>query len=565
MISDPRSRNLISRRRFLVLGTAGLAAAAFACSKSNGDPPITTLDRTIAIGPDGGLLKAGGEPFSVRTDLVEAQTGREGRRVSLIAFHHLSDFRITDEESPARAEWTAECTSPDREAYRPQESLTVQAADALIGAANALSKSPATGRAVDFAIHTGNAADNAQFNELRWFMNVMDGGTPVYPDSGAIGYQGVQTESPSANYGDLLKEAQRQFQPVGLHYPWYAVLGNRDILSLGSITPSDRALRMATGAQKVMALGPDALAEACAGSEPILGPDSPATILNDPGTIVRSVGKDANRRFLTLLEWVAEHFVTGEAPGPSGHGFSQANVDGQTAYYGVDLGSVAIIALDSTNPAGGAGGSIGEAQFAWLEQQLIARSSTYLDANGLTVQTANPDRLIIIASHHSSDAMNNPFPGPVADERRYKGAELEALLHRFPNVILHISGHTLAHRITARAAPEGRSGYWEITTGSSSYWPMQGRLIDIVDNKDGTLSILSAVYDSAAPVNPGDAEDPRPDDQENQRLLASVARQAGVRDTLRLPEAAGLAASDRNAELILPAPVDLAAISTPGN
>lgn len=29
-----------------------------------------------------------------------------------------------------------------------------------------------TDRAVDFVLHTGNAADNAQFNELRWFIDL---------------------------------------------------------------------------------------------------------------------------------------------------------------------------------------------------------------------------------------------------------------------------------------------------------------------------------------------------------------------------------------------------------
>jgi hypothetical protein len=266
------------------------------------------------------------------------------------------------------------------------------------------------------------------------------------------------------------------------------------------------------------------------------------------------------------IEWVAEHFVSEESPGPEGHGFSTANIDAQTTYYAFDAGPVAIVVLDSTNPGGGAGGSIGGTQFTWLEQALIARSSVYRDSSGATIRTANADRLIVVASNHPRDNMNNPFPGPVAEEARHRGSDLEALLYRFPNVVLHIAGHTRSHAITARSAPDGQSGYWEITTGSSSYWPLQGRLIEIVDNRDGTLSILSSIYDSAAPINPGDADDPTPDDQENQRLLASVARQLAARDPLRAADAGGLAASDRNAELLLPEPIDVSGLlsGTPG-
>lgn len=92
---------------------------------------------------------------------------------------------------------------------------------------------------------------------------------------------------------------------------------------------------------------------------------------------------------------------------------------------------------------------------------------------------------------------------------------------------------------------------------------MQGRLIDIVDNGDGSLSVFSTVYDSAAPLNPGDAKDPTPDDGSNERLLAGIARQLAVNDPQLDPDAGGLAASDRNAEMLLTAPFDLQTLPTP--
>jgi len=255
---------IVSRRRFLRgAGLAGLGTLAWtACGSKGEDPRATTLDRTIEVEVNGNLISGPGEPYAVRTDLVGAQAGRSERRRSLVLFHHFSDFRILDEESPARAKWQDQCPSPVTDSFRPQESLSAQAAEGLIERANAVRLSPVTNQAVQFAVHTGNATDNAQFNELRWFVDLLDG-KPVYPDSGAIGYQGVQTDSPEAAYGDLLQRAQRPFTPVGLQYPWYGVAGNRDILVRGSLAPGDRASRIARGAQKIVALGPDALAEAC--------------------------------------------------------------------------------------------------------------------------------------------------------------------------------------------------------------------------------------------------------------------------------------------------------------
>ena len=372
-------RDNISRRRFLRgAGLAGLGTLAWAaCGGKGEDLAATTLDRTIEVEANGNLISGPGEPYAVRTELADAQAGRSAGRRSLVLFHHFSDFRILDEESPARAEWQDQCPSPVTDSFRPQESLSVQAAEGLIERANAVRVSPVTNQPVQFAIHTGNATDNAQFNELRWFVDLLDG-KPVYPDSGAIGYQGVQTDSPEAAYGDLLQRAQRPFTPVGLQYPWYTVAGNRDILVQGSVAPGDRAARIAKGAQKIVALGPDALAEACQGSQVVLGPDSSPTILNDPKTVVRGVGADANRRFLSLTEWMTEHFSTADKPGPAGHGFTADSLAAGTAVRDViTQGPVAIIVLDTVNPAGFAGGSIDETQFKWLEQQLIAQSSTY--------------------------------------------------------------------------------------------------------------------------------------------------------------------------------------------
>jgi metallophosphoesterase (TIGR03767 family) len=553
---------LVTRRRFLqgagALGISLIAAAA--CGSEEEERSGSTLDRTIALDGDGSLVDGPGEPYSVRTELAQAKAGRESRRRSLLTFHHLSDFRVTDEESPLRSEWVEDCATPiSTAAFRPQETLSLHSAAALVSQANAISQSPVTGRAVDFAIHTGNAADNAQFNEIRWFLDLLDG-VPVVPDSGTPGYQGVQQESPAGAYPDLLSRAQEGFRPEALRYPWYAVLGSHDVLAQGGVVPSEGAREIALGSEKVLRVGQEVRDEICEDPASLLAPGSSEVILNDPDTVVAEVSPDPQRRLLSRKEWVEEHWAVNPAPGPPGHGLTDQNRGEGTAFYTVDAGRITLIVLDTVNPGGFSTGSIDRAQFRWLEEQLKARSSAYFDAAGVRQTAPNEDRLMIVASNHGIDTLNNPFPDATTNEERFRGPQLEAMLGRFPNVVLHITGSTLQHRISPHShADDPSRGYWEVSTGSPLSYPMQGRLLDIIDNADGTLSIFSTVYDTAAALHPGDSKDPTPDDGVNQVDLASIARQIGVRDPQLNLEASGLGPSDRNAELLLTAPFDLQA------
>jgi hypothetical protein len=88
--------------------------------------------------------------------------------------------------------------------------------------------------------------------------------------------------------------------------------------------------------------------------------------------------------------------------------------------------------------------------------------------------------------------------------------------------------------------------------------PMQARLLEVVDNGDGTVSLFSTVYDLEAPVDPRDANDPTPGDGVNEAQLASVARAVAAVDPQQDPNAGGLAASHRNVELLVTAAFDLA-------
>ena len=559
----------IGRRRLLRgAGFFGAGAAlAWVLGCRGGDSELlTTLDRAIALGEDGVLGLGPGEPYEVRTELAEAQVGRQERRRSLVAFHHFADLQLLDEESPLRGEWQDSCPVPlSSSAFRPQEALTLQVAASLIRQANRVNRGPLTNRAIDFVLHTGNAADNAQFNELRWFIDLMDG-RPLQPDSGGAGYEGVQSESPDPRYPDLLALAQLPFVPEAIRYPWYTAVGSRDVLAQGSFPPDDASRQIAVGGEKVIDLSPVRKEEVCEDPSILLDPELTREILADEETEVRAVTPDANRRLVSRQEWIEELFNSRERPGPLGHGFTQRNLDEGVAHYVFEHGPLTFIVLDTVNPAGFAAGSIDAAQFEWLEGELTSRSSRHYDGKGALVEGDADDRLIIIVSHHPLNRLNNPLPGR-DDEARVLGPELEELLHHFPNVIAHIAGHSHKSRISARSDPEERRGgsYWEISTTSPVAFPMQARLLEVTDNGDETISLFSTMYDLDAPIDPGEANDPTPgDDEVNEGQLAAVARSVAAQDPQSDPEAAGLAVSDRNAEMLLAAPFDLSGVETPG-
>jgi hypothetical protein len=74
-------------------------------------------------------------------------------------------------------------------------------------------------------------------------------------------------------------------------------------------------------------------------------------------------------------------------------------------------------------------------------------------------------------------------------------------------VIAYVAGHTHLNKVGFERGRRGR-GFWEINTASHIDWPQQSRLIEVMDNRDGTLSIFGTMLDAAAPEAapaPGDA------------------------------------------------------------
>lgn len=577
-----------SRRRVLkgaALG-AGLAATgltAFPARPAAAAPALrgpvagTTLDRTYVLGAPGRggyrpVVAAPGEPHLLRRDLGGAASPRRAAaRRGVLAFGHLTDVHVLDAQSPARVEFIDRFRDlvngfPEG-GYRPQEILSVHVGEAMVQAMNRVGRGPATGLKLAFTINTGDTTDNAQYNEVRWIIDLLDG-ERVRPDSGdPTRYEGVMdwtvydraywhpdgpppgagTDQAIAKYGfpqvkGLLDAARRPFQATGLDSPWYAVFGNHDGLIQGNLPVNPLVSGLATGGIKIGAPADGGQAERLAR---MLSKGDAAELVRlareqgSSGGLFRQVTPDWNRRLLSRAEVVAEHFKTSKPL--RGHGFTLTNLREGTAYYAFDKGIVRGLVLDTVNQNGYSEGSLDKKQFAWLESQLKAGSSRYYAADGSVVTRPVKDRLFVLFSHHPIGSMENGLGGG-----RVLGDEVKALLLRFPNVILWVNGHTHRNEVIPHGRPGG-GGFWEVNTAAHIDFPQQSRIVEIADNRDGTLSIFTTILDSAGPASYGG----RIDDPVR---LASLARElAGNdwqdRDTDRRGDAA-----DRNVELLIPAP-----------
>jgi metallophosphoesterase (TIGR03767 family) len=435
-----------------------------------------------------------GEAHQIRDDLAGpsvAQHFKVGESLASIA--HLTDLHVSDVQSPARFEFiNREYADPRfRELlpmHRPQEALNVHAIAAMVRALNSISSAPITGAPLQLAIMSGDAVDNAQWNELTTYTALLDGGE-VRADSGGERYEGVQSpgwpddffwkpdgavkgeDLMRAAYGfphlpGLLERALAPFRSAGLRMPWLGCHGNHEEVSqgVGMVTPALAAAMV--GFHKPIAL-PDGLDRDTVIETFVrrpeafmAGPDLPVT-------------PDADRRPFTRREFDA-------AIGQDG-----------TAYYVHDTPAIRFVVLDTVCTAGGADGCIDEDQVRWLERRL---------------QEAR-DRPVVITSHHTLDTMGNQRRA--GGSRYIDAGELIELVHAAGNVVLWLNGHIHANAIRPRPDPRGNGrGFWEVTTSSLVDWPCQARLVELFEAGDGLLAIACTMVDHDGPTDSAGAIEP---------------------------------------------------------
>jgi 3',5'-cyclic AMP phosphodiesterase CpdA len=617
---------------------------------------LTTRDATIKVGADGTLECDVGQPIEIRNELADPRDGREATRELLTAFFAIADVQLADEESPARGEGADPCyPSPgvSSSAFRPHETMVPHLMNAHIRAANAIAATGTPnvpGGSFDFLMGLGDLADNQQYNEIRWIIDILDGEQFVDPDTGDEGYDGPQADEPTGGNGrtteevapelpgSVLELANEPFWATGFRLgndlaaqrlPWYSLPGNHDVKVQGTL-PDEltghhhddmklwRAVYRAyyTGHTKVVFqdLPPERKQKLCKAfeeedqalfmeamteilSDPVgsagnkIVPADPARMplyrsqqmkqTGDQDACLAVANVNAEAQHACRSSWIDEHRVT--TGFPVGHGYGAGDGDGtrctdadgkilERACYSFGDGQFHYIGVDSNPPEGAEAGNIDPKQFAWLERELIAHSTTYYDASGNEV--SNPtgkDRFIVVLAHHPTVSMRNQAPSSPGKT----GQALIDLLTRFPNVILNANGHTHQNQIWPREGQVG-PGYWEVNTSAIADYPTQSRTFEIVDNKDGTLSIFATIFDAA--VSPDAAKvdwaehdptsetalahshsHPHPHGAEakdvNEDWLASWGREVVFHDPQHQKDVKeGQRADDLNVELLLPAP-----------
>jgi 3',5'-cyclic AMP phosphodiesterase CpdA len=425
----------------------------------------------------GGWTRGPGEPRLLRDDGAPghaADTGPDRR--SLWMVFHQSDAQLADADSPARFV-ASDLPGETQSAARPQELYVAHALDALIRAANGLHEVAP----IDFALATGDDADNNQEDEVRWFSAIWDG-VPVKVDAGAPDAQ------PDADGHDPLAP----FTPVGADFPWYTVAGNHDVLVQGNF-PHDPWVDSVRGDDAPM------------GTRDLSQPGGPLTF---------TTVADASRRVLERSDLAALYLDSPATPGPVGHGFTEANVRDDTVGWTAEPVAgvpIRLISVDA-NPHGIGDGALSAAERdGWLVPQLEAAE--------------RDGRLVVLTSHYALGGVPVEGGGTVGD-----------LLVQHPNVVAVLCGHSHVNAIRWFGTPDDADGFWEITTASTVDWPPQGRLVELVANGDGTLSIYTTIFDFPAPEGSLAAR---------MRTLAAIDRQSGW----RLWDGSG-EADDRNTELV---------------
>ena len=189
---------------------------------------------------------------------------------------------------------------------------------------------------------------------------------------------------------------------------------------------------------------------------------------------------------------------------------------------------------------------------AWLEQQLKRLNSRYFDTDGTLHRTGVKDKLVFLFTHHPSTNINSRGKATPRDGEdcpsSHSAAEIVTLLQRFPSVVAWVNGHTHGSCITPHKHSNPLRSFWEINTPSFVDWPHMGRMIELADNHDGTLSLFTTLFEPDIPHNPGAAANA-------QDRLASLYRELALNDFENDWKSLIGTVRDGNTELVLTNPL----------
>lgn len=451
-----------------------------------------------------------GEYAGQRLDLMPVGYQGATNVARLLSFFTISDVHITDKESPAQGlfyGWTAPFGAGGiSAAYSPVILSTTHVLDAAIRAVNTLHRQTP----FDYGLFLGDAINNTQFNELRWYVDVIDGKV-ITPCSGA--HRGAN----SIGY-------QKPYQAAGLDpsIPWYQVIGNHDQFWSGVNFINPKLLDALVGTNIINMGTNSAAADAVDSTGAYMGVVDGATPygevigagLTNQFAVPPTVAADPTRHSLATINspsqnWMSE--FTNTTSLPVGHGFQMSNLTNDFACYTFEpkLGlPLKVLVLDDTAkaniPAAGpfyyASGSIDWKRYNWLTNELQKGQ----DAGQLMILAAhapiNPQQ-DVADTNTAPQFVTNCVPLVTGAPLSYQSdAQLIATLHNYPNLILLVAGHRHKNTVTPQPSPDlahPERGFWEVETASLRDFPQQFRTFDIRRNLDNTISIVTVNVDPA--------------------------------------------------------------------
>lgn len=519
-------------------GAAGTAAGGGMHLNPAPASPLTTLDATVVLGPQRvprlpyrQLGRGPALATQVREELCARNSSADSQRTGLAAFGHLTDSHVLDAANPGRLSFFWQYFDfadgfPPSGLFRPQDLLTVHVLDATVRKLNAVGRGPISQRPLDCLVATGDLTNAFALSELSAAVGVFRG-VPATSHP-ADTYEGVQDHGPAplelsqniwhpepepslappddwkAVHGyptlpGLLEAAIRPVSTEGSDVPWYVGVGNHDEAGRSGGDPvsakTDFVDTLRVGDRLPMRLPPgideldfwETVNESSANERRALMASMPS----------RKVQASKLRR-----EFSKEDFMDaisgngrrhGGAPGPG------RRPDGQP-YYTFDISPQVLgVMLNSASPDGGGGAVLDAAQAVWLEEQLEGVSAKSYDPEGKPTTRIVEDRLVVLFSHHPLPYFDEVTRSPGSGEPPLDRSAVLRLISRFPNVVAWLNGHTHKHQVTPHVSEFEPGGFWEITTASLIDYPQQSRVVELMDNGDGTLSIAATLVDHSTP------------------------------------------------------------------
>jgi len=423
------------------------------------------------------------------------------KAAKLLNFFTISDIHISDKESPVQFIYLQNSYPAITSAYSPVMLYTTHVLDAAVQTVNALHKK----NPIDFGISLGDAANATQYNELRWYIDVLDGK--------------VITPSSGAHHGAGTIDYQKPYKAAGLDkkIKWYQAIGNHDHFLIGTNPVTDYLRPFYTG-ENVIILG-DFLTDKygfTSAAAPkyymgVIDGSTPYGNIIDAGPVTDSkfnrppkVVADPNRRSLLKYDWMKEFFNTSSSP--VGHGFTQTNLDRDFACYSFQPKStmpIKVIVLDDTqrdddaNVCGYGHGSLDKDRYDFLVKELDDGQA----AGQLMIIAAH---VPIAVEYTDTDALTDPthlaFVGWSNTLAFITQTQLIAKLQSYPNLIMWVAGHRHLNTVKAFISPDPAHpefGFWQVETSSLRDFPQQFRTFEISLNSDYTISIVTTNVDPA--------------------------------------------------------------------